>query len=53
MAMITAGRLLDYEVPGEEKFKEKLQAAMGEELARSGKQSVSGDDIDINVDWVD
>ncbi|KAF2807349.1 uncharacterized protein BDZ99DRAFT_465256 [Mytilinidion resinicola] len=53
MAMIFCGRDLDYEVPGEMKFTEKLQAAMGEELVRSGKESVDGEDIDINVDWVD
>ena len=53
MSMISCGRNLDYDVPGEAKFAEKLQAAMGEALAKSGKKSVSGDDIDINVDWVD
>ena len=53
MSMISCGRHLDYNVPGEAKFTEKLQAAMGEALAKSGKESVSGDDIDINVDWVD
>ena len=53
MSMISCGSNLDYGVPGEAKFKEKLQAAMGEALAKSGKESVSGDDIDINVDWAD
>jgi hypothetical protein len=53
MSMIFCGRDLDYDVPGEMKFTEMLQAAMGEELAKSGKQCVDGDDIDINVDWVD
>ncbi|MCJ1392939.1 hypothetical protein MMC18_005811 [Xylographa bjoerkii] len=53
MSMIFCGRDLDYNVPGEAKFTEKLEAAMGEALAKSGKESVSGDDIDINVDWVD
>ena len=53
MSMISCGRDLDYDVPGEAKFTEKLQAAMGEALAKSGKKSVSGDDIDIDVDWVD
>jgi Protein of unknown function (DUF3632) len=53
MTMISCGRDLDYDVLGEAKFAERLQAAMGEALATSGKQSVSGDDIDINVDWVD
>lgn len=51
--MISCGRNLDYNVPGEARFTEKLQAAMGEALAKSGKKSVSGNDIDINVDWVD
>ena len=53
MSMIFCGRNLDYVVPGEAKFKEKLEAAMGEALAKSGEESVDGDDIDINVDWVD
>lgn len=53
MNMINCGRDLEYDVPGEAKFAERLQAAMGEALTKSGKQSVSGDDIDINVDWVD
>jgi Protein of unknown function (DUF3632) len=53
MNMISCGHDLDYDVPGEAKFAERLQGAMGEALAKSGKQSVSGDDIDINVNWVD
>ena len=53
MSMINCGRDLDYDVPGEAKFTEKLQAAMGDALAKSGKESVSGDEIDIDVDWVD
>ncbi len=51
--MISCGRTLDYDVPGEAKFAEKLQAAMWGELVRSGKKSVSGDEIDIDVDWAD
>jgi len=53
MAMINCGRKFDYDVPGEAKFTEKLQAAMWEELVRSGKKSVDGHEIDINVDWAD
>ncbi|MCJ1384432.1 hypothetical protein MMC17_007548 [Xylographa soralifera] len=53
MSMIGCGSNLDCGVPGEAKFAEKLQAAMGEALLKSGKESVSGDDVDINVDWVD
>ncbi|KAL9098457.1 MAG: hypothetical protein Q9187_009662, partial [Circinaria calcarea] len=53
MSMIFCGRNLDYDVPGEVTFKAKLEAAMGEALAKSGKESVDGDEIDINVDWVD
>jgi hypothetical protein len=52
MSMIGCGRELDYNVPGEAKFAEKLQKAMWEALQESGKESLSGDDIDINVDWV-
>ncbi|MCJ1404374.1 hypothetical protein MMC11_007599 [Xylographa trunciseda] len=39
MSMISCGRNLDYDVPGEAKIAEKLQAAMGEALAKSGKES--------------
>ncbi|KAK7415766.1 hypothetical protein QQX98_005679 [Neonectria punicea] len=53
MCMVNCGRDMGYEVPGEAWFTEKLQKAMGEELIRSGKPSVDGDEIDIDVDWVD
>lgn len=53
MDMISRGRELDFDVPGEAKFKEKLQATMWEALVKSGKESLSGDDINIKVDWVD
>jgi hypothetical protein len=38
MAMITAGRELGYDVPGEKEFAERLQSAMGQELVRRGGQ---------------
>lgn len=53
LSMITCGRDLDYEVPGEAKFVEKLQVVMAEALAASGKPSVGLEDINIDVDWVD
>ncbi|KAF4873011.1 hypothetical protein CGCSCA1_v007936 [Colletotrichum siamense] len=53
MAMISCGRLLDLFVLGELRFEKHLQQAMWEELKRSGKESVGGGDIDINLDWVD
>lgn len=53
MSMIFCGRELGCDVPGEAKFSERLQKTMWEELVRSGKESVSGDEIDIKVDWVD
>ncbi|KAM0426514.1 hypothetical protein ACHAPT_008206 [Fusarium lateritium] len=53
MTMINCGRDLDYEVPGEAKFAERLQKAMWEALVESRKESLDGDEIDINVDWVD
>lgn len=52
MNMIRCGLDLGYDVPGEERFNQRLQKAMWEELVRSGKQSVGGDEIDIKVDWV-
>ncbi|UPK99690.1 hypothetical protein LCI18_010625 [Fusarium solani-melongenae] len=52
MAMINCGRDLDYEVSGEARFAERLQKAMWEALVDSGKESLDGDEIDINVDWV-
>ncbi|KAF4462401.1 hypothetical protein FALBO_10790 [Fusarium albosuccineum] len=53
MATINCGRDFDYDVPGEAKFAERLQAAMWEALVESGKESLDGDEIDINPDWVD
>ncbi|EQB49242.1 hypothetical protein CGLO_11444 [Colletotrichum gloeosporioides Cg-14] len=53
MAMISCGRLLDLSVLGELRFEKHLQQAMWEELKRSGKDSVDGDEININLDWVD
>ena len=53
MSMVSRGRELDYDIPGEANFKEKLEPAMWEALVRSGKKSLGGDEIDINVDWVD
>ncbi|KAF5692784.1 hypothetical protein FDENT_2659 [Fusarium denticulatum] len=53
MAMIHCGRDVDYSVPGEDVFAERLQATMWAELVRSGKESLDGDDVDIDPDWVD
>ncbi|KAF5654474.1 hypothetical protein F25303_1398 [Fusarium sp. NRRL 25303] len=53
MAMIHCGRDIDYTVPGEDVFAEKLQATMWAELVKSGKESLDGDDVDIDPDWVD
>ncbi|RKK96685.1 hypothetical protein BFJ63_vAg4675 [Fusarium oxysporum f. sp. narcissi] len=53
MAMIHCGRDVDYSVLGEDVFAERLQATMWAELVKSGKESLDGDDIDIDPDWVD
>ncbi|KAM0559803.1 hypothetical protein ACHAPJ_003750 [Fusarium lateritium] len=53
MAMINCGRDLDYDVPGEAVFAQKLQETMWAELIKSGKESLDGDEIDIDPDWVD
>jgi hypothetical protein len=53
MCMVHCGHDMEYDVPGEARFMERLQTAMGEELIRSGKESVEGDEIDIKVDWID
>ncbi|KAF0315265.1 hypothetical protein RB213_005496 [Colletotrichum asianum] len=53
MAMISCGRLLDLSVLGELRFEKHLRQAMWEEHKRSGKESVDGDEIDINLDWID
>ncbi|KAF5724861.1 hypothetical protein FMUND_418 [Fusarium mundagurra] len=53
MAMIHCGRDVDYSVPGEDVFAERLQATMWAELVKSGKESLDGDDVDIDPDWVD
>jgi hypothetical protein len=53
MSMIHCGLDLGYDVSGEVRFNERLQKAMGDALVQSGKESISGDEIDISVDWVD
>ncbi|KAF5558692.1 hypothetical protein FPHYL_7283 [Fusarium phyllophilum] len=53
MAMIHCGRDVDYSIPGEDVFAERLQATMWAELVKSGKESLDGDDVDIDLDWVD
>ncbi|CZR44651.1 uncharacterized protein FPRO_14404 [Fusarium proliferatum ET1] len=53
MAMIHRGRDVDYSVPGEDVFAERLQATMWTELVKSGKESLDGDDVDIDTNWVD
>ncbi|KAK3941995.1 hypothetical protein QBC46DRAFT_428188 [Diplogelasinospora grovesii] len=47
MAMITTGRELGHDVPGEKEFAERLQSAMGQELVRRGGQggSVGWEDV--------
>ncbi|KAF5988842.1 hypothetical protein FCOIX_245 [Fusarium coicis] len=53
MAMIHCGRDVNYSFPGEDVFAERLQATMWTELVKSGKESLDGDDVDIDPDWVD
>ena len=52
MVMISSGREVEYDILGEAKFHESLQKALWEELVKSGKESLDGGEIDINVDWV-
>lgn len=52
MLMVSSGRELAYDVPGEARFSERLYATLHEELIRSGKESVGTEDIDVVVDWV-
>ncbi|KAF4494649.1 hypothetical protein FAGAP_9211 [Fusarium agapanthi] len=52
MAMIHCGRDVDYSIQREDVFAKKLQATMWAELVKSGKESLDGDDIDIDPDWV-
>jgi hypothetical protein len=53
MSMVTCGRLLDYEVPGEAKFEERVQVAMTEALATGGNACLNLEEADFDVDWVD
>ncbi|KAL6408382.1 hypothetical protein AUP68_08239 [Ilyonectria robusta] len=52
MLMVSSGRELAYDVPGEARFSDRLYATLDEELIRSGKESVGTDDIDVVVGWV-
>ena len=51
--MIISGRLMGYDIPGEAKYWAKVEKALEEELTRSGKVSVSAEDICIGLDWVE
>ncbi|EXF74748.1 hypothetical protein CFIO01_05418 [Colletotrichum fioriniae PJ7] len=53
MSMIFCGRDLGVEVEGEERFTERLQEVMYRELVRSGKGVVEGEEVEIEVNWVD
>lgn len=53
MSMVTCGRLLDYDVPGEAKFEERVQVAMTEALATSGHACLNLEEADFDVHWVD
>ena len=52
-AMINTGRCMGYEIAGESKYWVRVQNALSEEMKRSGKGSVSSDDIVIDMDWTD
>jgi Protein of unknown function (DUF3632) len=52
-AMIISGRLMGYDIPGEAKYWAKVEKALEEELWRSGKASVSAEDICIDLGWVE
>ncbi|KAK1517929.1 uncharacterized protein CCOS01_12186 [Colletotrichum costaricense] len=53
MSMIFCGRDLGVEVDGEARFAERLQGVMYRELVRSGKGVMEGEEVEIEVDWVD
>ncbi|KXH53703.1 hypothetical protein CSIM01_07741 [Colletotrichum simmondsii] len=53
MSMIFCGRDLGVEIEGEMRFAERLQEVMYRELVRSGKGAVDGEEVEIEVDWVD
>ncbi|KAL1851222.1 hypothetical protein Plec18170_006546 [Paecilomyces lecythidis] len=48
--MVNCGRELEYDVPGEAVFAEKLQKVMAEVLSKSGKEPIHADGFDIDVD---
>jgi hypothetical protein len=52
MSMISCGRDLDYEVPGETRFVEKIMEKMTDALKASGRPSLDFGMGDIDVDWV-
>lgn len=51
--MITTGITLGYKISGERKYMEKLRAVLEEELIRSGKDTVTPDDVVVDLDWAD
>lgn len=52
-AMISSGRLMGYNIPGEANYWAKVEKALEEELVRSGNASVSLEDIAVGLDWAD
>jgi hypothetical protein len=51
-AMIVSGRLMGYDILGGAKYWVKVEKAL-EELTRTGKVSVSAEDICIDLDWAE
>jgi Protein of unknown function (DUF3632) len=52
-AMMTSGRMMGYDIPGEAKYWAKVEKALEEELRRGSKVSVSAEDICIDLDWTE
>lgn len=51
--MISAGREMGYEIPGEANYAAEVAKALTDELKRSGKNCVTSDEIVIDLDWAD
>ena len=51
--IVNCGIEMGYEIPGEAKYRARVEKALTEELRRSGKNCVSDQDIVIDLDWTE
>ena len=51
--VINCGIEMGHDVPGEKMYSEQVQKALMDELKRSGKNFMSDQDLDLDLDWTE